>query len=311
VSFLPKVLLAAVLTLGACTSTPERAPRSLVVYNAAALTPPFKQLLTLFDSLTPGVFLNQESSPSLEAVRKLTDLGKIPDVLAVADYGLLPKLVLPTHASWYVLFGTNAMVLAYTDRSTGASEITGDNWWQVLQRPSVRVGRSDYTIDPSGYRALMSLQLAERHYRQPGLAARLLVAMPQRYVRHAEADLSALVSAGELDYGWTYESLAKAHGLKYVKLPPEVDLSSPALADWYKQAVVRIPGGVGKDSLTLHGEPIVFALTIPTQAPHPQEAEAFVRLLLSDRGQAVLQRTGFAVIKPEFKGQPPTSITAR
>jgi molybdate/tungstate transport system substrate-binding protein len=294
----------------ACTSTAKPPVRALIVFNAAALTPPFKQLLTLFDSLRQGISIAQESSPSLEAVRKVTDLGKTPDVLAVADYGLLPKLVLPKHASWYVLFGTNAMVLAYMDESAGAAQISGDNWWQVLQRPGMRIGRSDYTIDPSGYRALMSLQLAERHYRQPGLAKQLLARMPERYVRHAEADLSALIVAGELDYGWTYESLAKAHGLKYVRLPPEVDLSSPALADWYAQAVVRIPGGVGKDSLTLRGEPIVFALTIPTDAPHKEEAEAFVQLLLSEPGRAVLQRSGFATIKPEFRGSPPASLLA-
>jgi molybdate/tungstate transport system substrate-binding protein len=47
------------------------------------------------------------------------------------------------------------MVLAYTERSAGAGEVNGANWWQVLLRPDVRVGRSDPALDPSGYRALM------------------------------------------------------------------------------------------------------------------------------------------------------------
>ena len=136
------------------------------------------------------------------------------------------------------------MVLVYSDRSAGAKEITRDNWWQViLLRPGVRTGRSDPALDPNGYRTLMVTQLAERHYRQPGLAARLLAAMPPRYVRPKEADLVALVQAGELDYAWTYRNIAVATGLRSVALPPEVDLSDPRLEATYRQATVRVPAG--------------------------------------------------------------------
>jgi molybdate/tungstate transport system substrate-binding protein len=110
----------------------------------------------------------QENSGSLEAARKLTELGKVPDVLAVADYTVIDRLVRPVHATWQVMFARNAMVLAYTDRSAGAGEVNGSNWWQVMLRPGVRVGRSDPALDPAGYRALMVLQLAEAHYAQPG-----------------------------------------------------------------------------------------------------------------------------------------------
>src|SRR6185503_18609137 len=97
----------------------------------------------------------------------------IPDVVAVADYGVIAKLLLPQYASWYVTFASNAMVLAYTERSSGAAGITGENWWRVLLRKDVRWGSSDPNLDPNGYRALMVAQLAEAHYRQPSLAARL------------------------------------------------------------------------------------------------------------------------------------------
>lgn len=283
----------------------------LIVHNAAALGPPFRDLLRTFAARNPGTVPHQENSPSLEAVRKLTDLGKVPDVLAVADYGLLPKLVLPRFASWYVVFGTNAMVLAYNEESIGAKEITADNWWQILLRPGVRTGRSDFQVDPSGYRALMALQLAERHYKQPGLTAHLVASLPQRYVRHAEADLSALIETGELDYAWTYRSLAEAHRLKYLTLPKEIDLSDPSLTDWYAQARVSIPGGPGRDSLQLKGEPILFALTIPAAAPHHDLALSFVRFLLSSEGSHILQKSGFMPLDAaRFYGAPPTSLTS-
>ena len=130
---------------------------------------------------TPAYALQQENAPSLEAVRKLTDLGRVPDVLATADVALFDALVLPAHSAWYVVFGTNALVLAYGPRSVGREALTREAWWRVLLRPGLRIGRSDPSLDPSGYRTLMALQLAERHHNQPGLADRLLAAMPPRF----------------------------------------------------------------------------------------------------------------------------------
>src|ERR1051326_1449014 len=214
----------------------------LVVFNAGSLAYPFKALLDGFSRDHPGVHPMQESSGSLEAARKLTELGKVPDVLGVADYGVIAKLLMPAHATWYVTFASNAMVLAYSDHSVGAKEITAENWWRILLRPAVRWGASNPALDPNGYRTRMVFQLAEAHYEQPGLARRLLQALRPELVRPAEAQLIALVQSGELDYAWSYRSLARTAGLKWVELPREVDLSDPALADWYRQARVRPPG---------------------------------------------------------------------
>ena len=100
------------------------------------------------------------------------------------------------------------------------------------------------------------LQLAERYYRQPGLARRLDSAMPPRYQRPKEADLTALLQAGELDYAWTYRSLAETNGLRYVSLPTAIDLSDPALAKEYEtreRPRARRQSAAGRDSLTLRG----------------------------------------------------------
>jgi molybdate/tungstate transport system substrate-binding protein len=278
----------------------------LVVFNAGSLAKPFSDLLRAFKAKYPDVVPAQENSGSLEAARKLTDLDKIPDVLGVADYGIIPKLLIPKHATWYGTFARNAMVLTYTDQSTGAGEINGQNWWQVLLRPGIRAGHSDPALDPNGYRTLMVFQLAERFYHQPGLAARLDRAFPPKYIRPKEADLTALVQAGELDYAWSYASIAKTTGLRYVDLPSEINLSDPKLAGWYAQANVRLPGAsrAGKDSVEFRGEPIVYALTIPTAAAHSRTAEAFVRFVFSLEGQAILRANGFTVLEKPLLGGP-------
>ena len=281
----------------------------LTVFNAAALGPPLREALAAAAGTPPRFTLAQESAPSLEVVRKLTELGQVPDLLAVADEALIPQFVVPAHADWYVRFGTNAMVLAYGPRARHADEITADNWWRVLQRPGVQVGRSDMRIDPSGYRADMVMQLAEAYYGVPGLADRLRAAIPERNVRRAEADLSAHLEAGELDYGWTYENLAIGHGLRYVRLPPEIDLSAPAQAARYATAQVSLPQGGGRPALAWRGAPIVFALTIPRAAPHPELARAVVRDLLSPAGAVALRRSGFRPLAvPEFVGAAPAAV---
>jgi len=285
----------------------------LLVFNAGSLAAPFRDLLREFAVRHPGVQPRQESSGSLEAARKLTELGRIPDVLGVADYQVIPTLLIPRHATWYATFARNAMVLVYTDQSVGAREVGPANWWQILLRPGVRTGRADPALDPSGYRALMVMHLAEKHYRRPGLSRELLAAMPPRYLRSKGADLVALVQAGELDYAWSYRSVAEGAGLRFVALPREVNLSDESLAGWYRQAAVRLPRGPGfpGDSLTLVGEPIVFALTIPERAPNPGAAGAFVRFLFSPDGQAIIRRHGFILLdRPTTggSGRPPAGV---
>ena len=278
----------------------------IVVFNAGSLAKPFNDLLRAFKAKYPDIVPSQENSGSLEAARKLTELGKIPDVIGVADYGVISKLLVPQHAGWFATFARNSMVLIYTDESAGGGTINGQNWWQVLLRPEVRSGRSDPVLDPNGYRTLMAFQLAEKFYRQPGLAARLERALPPKYMRAKEADLTALVQAGELDYSWSYRSIAQSAGVRYVDLPPEIDLSDPKLTGWYAGASVRLPGAHrgGRDSVEFRGEPIVYALTIPRAAPHPRTAQAFVRFLFSPEGQAILERNGFLLLEKPVLGGP-------
>jgi molybdate/tungstate transport system substrate-binding protein len=259
----------------------------LTVFNAGSLAYPVRELLSAFGRAHPGVVPRQESSGSLEAARKLTELGKIPDVLAVADYNVITKLLMPRYATWHVTFASNAMVLVYSDRSAGAAEITGENWWRILLRPGVRWGSSDPALDPNGYRALMVMQLAERHYGEP------------RFVRPNEAQLLGLVQAGELDYAWSYRSLALTAGLRWVDLPPQIDLSDASRAPAYAEAAVRLPGGQHEsaDSVEFRGEPIIYALTIPLGAPHPETARAFARFVLSPAGREILAKAGFRVLE--------------
>ena len=303
------VLLAAGSLLVACGGADARAgDRTLVAFNAGSLARPLRAALDTF-AVRESLTIEQESAGSLESARKLTELGKIPDVIALADHEIFPQLLVPAHMDWYAQFARNRMVIAYTDASRHAGEIATANWWRILQRPDVDVGRSDPDLDPNGYRTLLVLQLAERHYAEPGLAGRLLARSPARNVRPKEADLVGLLQAGEMDYIWSYESMAQAAGLRWVPLPPEIDLGDPARAADYGVASVRVAGRTPGDSIVFRGEPIVYAISIPRDAPHRELAERFLAWLLSPDGQRVLRSAKLdALGTPAIIGDVPPSL---
>ena len=258
----------------------------LVVYTAGSLARPMRAALDSFAART-GIEYQLESAGSLETARKLTELGKIPDIVALADEDVFPKVLMPVHATWYVRFAENRIVLAYTDRSHFASEIDSTNWWQVLQRPRLEIGRSNPDLDPAGYRTLMVFQLAERHYGNAGLAAALEKAANPRNMRPKEIELVALLESGDLDYAWFYESMARASGMKYVQLPAAIDLSSADERATYATANVRVIGASARDTVTMQGAPIRYAFSIPLKASHPALGERFAGFLLMDGRQAL------------------------
>ncbi len=294
--------LLALFAVAACAG--DASERELVVFNAGSLARPIRAALDTF-AAREGVVIAQESAGSLESARKLTELGKVPDLIALADGDVFPRYLMPSHLDGYVEFARNRMVIAYTDRSRFAAEMDPASWWRIALRPGVETGRSDPQLDPNGYRTLLVWQLAERHYGEPGLAARLAAASPPRNVRPKEADLIGLLQAGELDYIWSYESIARATGLRYVTLPAEVDLSSTdsSIVAAYAGASVTVRGARAGDSVTFHGVPIVYAFAVPRAAPHPGLAARFAAFLLSSDGRAILRAEGLDALEaPAVRG---------
>ena len=261
--------------------------RNIVVYTAASVAIPLRAALDTF-AAHEQVTVQQENGGSLDIARKLTELHQIPDVVVLADYDVFPKLLMPDQTTWYADFARNRMVLAFTDKSKFASEVDSANWPKILERPGVQLGRANPDLDPNGYRTLLTLQLAERYYEQPGLYDRLMKLSPARNVRPKEADLVGLLQAGEFDYIWSYESLAQATKLRYITLPAAIDLGTPADSAVYAKATVKVAGKTPNDTLTISGQPIVYALSIPKAAPHPAAAERFVAFLLSPDGRRLM-----------------------
>jgi molybdate/tungstate transport system substrate-binding protein len=72
-------------------------------------------------------------------------------------------------------------------------------------------------------------------------------------------------------------------------LPDDVDLGNPADSATYALASVRVPGARLSDSITVRGQPILFAVSVPTHAPHARAGRNFVAFLLSPTGRRILR----------------------
>src|SRR5262245_15516413 len=253
---------------------------TLLIFVPASLTKPIQPVLDSFAART-GTVVQRESGASLEHVRKITELGRIPDLLLLADDEVFEQLLIPQYASWHAQFARNRLVVAYTARSKHANEITRENWTQILRRPDVQVGRTDPNLAPVGYRTLILFKLAERFYKQPGLASSLLMAAPEHNIRPNAAELAALLAAGELDYIYDYESVAESDGFRFIALPDAINLGDPKRGAEYAADSVPVRGSSRGSTVAFKGQPLLYGLSVPKSAPHRAEAAPFLAHLAS------------------------------
>jgi molybdate/tungstate transport system substrate-binding protein len=286
------VLLSLVLALPG-TPAPAQSAR-LQILAAGTLARPFRDIDRLFEKRYPNVAPQPQFGGSVKMAREITQLHEPADILAVADYNVIPQYLFPAYAGWYAGFARNAITFVYTPKSRYAREVTPADWYRVLARPHVEIGRSNPDTDPSGYQTVQMLALAEKYYQAPGLAAQILGNAPPFNMRDTETSLIAALQLGQIDYLAIYRSDALQHGFRYLHLPVQIDLSDPRFAGTYKEAVAQTKNGA------LQGRPIVYAVTIPKSAPHPEWAQKFIALLLGHEGQAVMKRNGFGVLDPPY-----------
>ena len=268
----------------------------LVMFHAGSLSVPFEAMEKAFEAKYPKVDLQREAAGSQACARKVTDLKKPCDIMASADYKVIDKLLIPGNADWNIRFATNQLVLCYTDKSKFAKEVNAKNWYEILQKKGVVWGHSDPNLDPCGYRSLMVLQLAEKHYKIPGLYDKMIANRPKENVRPKSVELVSLLQTGNMDYAWEYLSVAVQHGLKYVVLPDEINLGNYKYDNLYQQAVVKVTGKEPGTFMDMKGDSVTYGITMIKDAPNKEAAIAFLKYMLDPQG-------GLKVLKDQ--GQPP------
>ena len=298
-----RILLGIGILLGCCMVRFSQGQHTgsvndLVVFHAGSLAVPFKEIAREFMLEHPGVNVLLESAGSIASARKITDLHRPCDILASADYTVIDNMLIPTYTDWEIRFASNEMAIVFNQQSAKGNDISAENWIDLLLDPAIRYGRSDPNSDPCGYRTVMTYQLAEHVYDKPGLE-QLLLQKDQRYIRPKEVDLIALLESQTIDYIFIYKSIALQHGLKFLSLPGEINLGNPSFDSLYATASVEINGKKPGEKIIVHGESMIYGVTILRDAPNREAAIAFLRFLLDpEKGMKTLSQNGQPSVIP-------------
>ncbi len=291
------LLLATVFIIQACQNESGQA---LVIFHAGSLSYPLKKLTEDYQQSHPEQQFQLEPAGSLNTIRKVTDLNRQADMIASADYKLISEMLIPKHTAYNIAFAANSIVLAYTDQSAYANEISSENWIEILQKDEIKIGASDPNADPCGYRTRLTLQLAGKLKEIPNLT-NLILEEGRYYERPKETDLIALLETQTIDYFFIYESIAKQHHFKTVVFSDSINLSQPLLNDWYKQASIKVRGSSPADSLLIRGEAIVYGITVLDESLSNQAAWDFVAYLLDPaQGTKIIEAAGQRALVPAF-----------
>jgi molybdate/tungstate transport system substrate-binding protein len=169
--------------------------------------------------------------------------------------------------SWYITFAQSPLVIGYNATSKFATEFKTKPWYQVLQEPGIRIGRTAPTLDPKGALTLTLLKRAETFYNSPGFSEKI-IGLPS-----VPEDLEpALLQSGALDVGFFYSTETADDKIPALSLPPAITPKA------------------------------VFSVTILHDAPNAPGADKFVAFLLSSDGQKLLKEHGLTVQKMDVSG---------
>lgn len=162
--------------------------------------------------------------------------------------------------NWYITMGTSPLVVGYSPSSPFASQFKSSKWYQVMQQPGIKIGRTDPATDPKG--ALTETLLAKegQALSQPNLANTILGPIENPAQVFPEQTLVARLQAGQLDAGFFYTNEAVLAHIPYASTG--IDLGAS------------------------------FTISILSSAADKAQAVAFVNFIYSSAGQALLKQVG-------------------
>ncbi len=269
----------------------------VIIFHAGSLSVPIKEIANRYEEMNPDVKVQLEGAGSVNCARKITELKRQCDIMISADYKIINEMLIPEYASWNAIFASNSMVVAYNDRSYRAEEIDENNWYEILLDERSIYARADPNADPCGYRTLLTFKLAGIFYDKPGIADDLAV-KDVNMIRPKGVDLVALLETNAVDYIMEYKSVVAQHKLKYLELPPEINLSDQRFENLYESVSVSIRGSKPDETIEISGGTVAYGITLLNKAPQKEEAIKFLNFYLSDIGLGIIVKSGQTIIKP-------------
>ena len=246
---------------GAASGTPGAAPvsGSITVFAASSLTDAFTQAADAFKQANPGakVTFNFGGSPAL--VTQL-DQGARADVLATADQSNMQSaLDKGLVAGGGTTFARNRLAIIVPKSNPGKIATPAD-----LAKPGLKLVLAEKTV-PAGNYARQALAKFDGKESYPAdFDTRVL-----KNVVSDESNVKGVVTKVQLD-----EADA---GIVYV-----TDVTSGVAGD-----IIRI------DIPDAYNVIASYPIAVTKEASNPEAAQAFIRFLVSDAGQSILEKNGF------------------
>lgn len=287
---------------------------ALLALTTLALRPAAAKTLTVAYAGSMGVVMDRALGPAFATAhhvvyqgigqgawglaRLLAGKRLRADVFVAVTPGPMRFLIERGLVERAVPIASTQMVIAYSPRSPHAAEFAAAAqgklpWYRILEQPGVRFGRTDPRVDPQGRNIIFTLLLAEKFYRQPDLARKILGAYLNPRQIFTEASLLSRLQAGQIDAASGYLSAVISHHLPYIRLPDAINLSDPKALATHADKVqfsLAVPDG---QLHTYRPEPLVFYAAVLRNAPHPHLAQAFVAYLQGPEAQNLLARHGY------------------
>jgi molybdate/tungstate transport system substrate-binding protein len=218
-------------------------------------------------SIRPDVFIPVTPGPMLTVLRA----GKAEAAQAIAH---------------------TEMVIGYSPKSRFAPKLEmaargKSNWWEILQEPGLRFGRTDPVTDPQGRNIIFTMMLAAKLYKQSDLVEKVLGPAINEKQIFTESTVQARLQSGELDAASAYKIQPGPFNLPYVNLPKEINLSGQNVHADHPDVTLTLSGK------TYNPEPLIYYAAILKDAPNAKGAATFTEWLKGDEAQGIFRRYNY------------------
>jgi molybdate/tungstate transport system substrate-binding protein len=184
------------------------------------------------------------------------------------------------------------MVIAYSPKSKFAAKFQAATegkarWWEVLQEPGLRFGRTDPATDPQGRNIIFTMMLAAKIYKQHGLVEKILGPTINEQQIFTEPTVQARLQSGELDAASAYKIQPGPFNLPYIALPKEINLSGQSVHTDHPEISLILGGKIYQP------EPLIYYAAVLKDALNSKGATAFVNWLEKAEAQAIFRRYNY------------------
>lgn len=261
------LLLTLCLVLAACggatgnTGQPAPGPVTLNVFAAASLTESFNEIGQKFQSANAGVKVVFNFAGS-QALEQQIASGASADVFASADQANMQKATDANLVGGAQIFVKNRLVVILPASNPGNITSLND-----LAKKGVKIDIEAPSVPAGKY----SLQVLDNMAKSADYGAAYETAVKANFVSQ-EDNVKAVVQKvqlGEVDAGFVYRTDVTA-----------------AVSD--KVKVVDIP-----DNFNVIAE---YPIAVTKKAAHADQAQAFLKYVLSQEGQAIMAKYNFIVV---------------